>query len=391
MSTVKRISILGSTGSIGKNTLDIVARNRGQLQVVSLASKSDVEGIVRQAREHKPKLVALFDEEAASDAENSLAGSGISVLSGTEGILEASTISEADTVVSAIVGAAGVMPTFAAVEAGKDVALANKEALVAAGSIITNEALRTGARILPIDSEHSAVFQAIMGQDAAGVQRVILTASGGPFFKKSQDFLDGVTPEMALDHPRWKMGPKVTVDSATMMNKGLEVIEAHWLFGVPVERIEVVVHPQSIIHSMVEFIDGSTLAQMGIADMRLPIAFALGYPDRMSLPFDPLDLTAEGKLEFFEPDLDFFPCLKLAYKALRRGGGIPAIMNAANEVAVEVFLNGQLPFTGIPQVVAHVMETAPEVQDRNLAEIMRGDNWARKAARDYIASSEENG
>ncbi len=386
MSSVKRISILGSTGSIGKNTLDIVARNRNQFQVVSLASRSDVESIVRQAREYKPKLVALFDEEAACDAESSLAGSGISVLSGTEGILEASTIPEADTVVSAIVGAAGVMPTFAAVEAGKDVALANKEALVAAGSIIINEAQRTGARILPVDSEHSAVFQAIMGQDTDGVERLILTASGGPFFGKGFDILDRVTPEMALDHPRWEMGPKVTVDSATMMNKGLEVIEAHWLFGVPDERIEVVVHPQSIVHSMVEFIDGSTLAQMGVADMRLPIAFALGYPDRMSLPFEPLDLTAEGRLEFFKPDLEFFPCLSLAYKALRRGGGIPAVMNAANEVAVGAFLNGQLPFTGIPLVVAHVMETAPEVQDRNLAEILRGDSWARKAANDYIAS-----
>lgn len=390
MSTVKKISILGSTGSIGENTLDVVARNRSQFQVVSLASRSDAEGIIRQAKEFRPEMVALFDEEAASNVENALSGSGISVLSGTEGILEASTIQQADTVVSAIVGAAGVMPTFAAVEAGKDIALANKEALVAAGSIIINEAHRTGARILPVDSEHSAVFQAIMGQDADGVQRLILTASGGPFFKKSFGFLDKVTPEMALDHPRWNMGPKVTIDSATMMNKGLEVIEAHWLFGVPVERIEVVVHPQSIVHSMVEFIDGSTLAQMGIADMRLPIAFALGYPERMSLPFEPLDLTAEGKLEFYKPDMEFFPCLELAYKALKKSGGAPAVMNAANEVAVEAFLNGELHFTGIEQVIAHVMETTPEVQDRNLAEILRGDSLARTAARDYIASFKES-
>lgn len=389
MRDVKKISVLGSTGSIGKNTLDIVARNREKYRIVALASKSDVDGIVSQAKEFKPDLVVLFDKKGARKAEKALSGSGIKVLSGSEGIIEAAALDEADTVVSAIVGAAGVMPTFAAVAAGKVVALANKEALVAAGSLIITEAARTGAQILPIDSEHSAVFQTIMGQDRDGLRRVILTASGGPFFGKGYDILDKVTPAMALNHPRWEMGPKVTVDSATMMNKGLEIIEAHWLFGVPAEKIDVVVHPQSVVHSLVEFVDGSTLAQLGVADMRLPIAFALGYPERLPLSLDTLDLTAVGKLEFFQPDLDFFPCLRLAYEALEKGGTIPAVMNAANEVAVEAFLGGRLPFKGICRTVSHTMDRAVITDDSTLTKILNADGWARRTAADYIEVQKE--
>jgi 1-deoxy-D-xylulose-5-phosphate reductoisomerase len=328
--------------------------------------------------------VAIYKEESASRARDQLKGSGIEVFDGVDGILEAAATDRADVVVSSIVGAAGVMPTYAAVEAGKIVALANKEALVAAGKLITEEAQRTGARIIPVDSEHSAVFQALMGQDRRAVRKVILTASGGPFFGKHKEALSGVTPEMALDHPRWKMGPKVTVDSATMMNKGLEVIEARWIFDIPVEGIEVLIHPQSIVHSMVEYMDGSVLAQMGVTDMRIPIAFALSYPDRLDLALDPLDLAAVSRLDFHKPDQEMFPCLTLAYEALERGNGIPAVMNAANEVAVESFLSGDLSFIGIADVVRSVMEDPPDFDDQTLSGILRGDQLARTAARGIV-------
>ncbi|UCF30084.1 MAG: 1-deoxy-D-xylulose-5-phosphate reductoisomerase [bacterium] len=386
MTTRKRISILGSTGSIGLSTLDIVARRAGDLEVVALASRSDFRGILDQARRFRPKVVALFDDQAAADAKKGLEGAGIEVLCGAQGILEAASLPDADIVVSSVVGAAGIMPTYAAVQAGKVVALANKEALVSAGAVITAEAERRGARILPIDSEHSAVFQVLMGQDRKALRKLVLTASGGPFFGKGPGILEEVTPEMALDHPQWKMGPKVTVDSATMMNKGLEVIEAHWLFGLPGDRIEVLIHPQSIVHSMVEFIDGSILAQMGVTDMRLPIAFALGYPERMDLPFDPLDLAEARKLEFFRPDFDLFPCLGLAYDALRRGGGVPASMNAANEEAVDAFLAGRLPFKEIAGVVKAVMDRAPAIDDTDLSEVLKCDRWARQAAGEIMLS-----
>jgi len=386
MSGTRRISILGSTGSIGRNTLDVILRQPGAFKLTALASRSNWEAIARQAKLFKPLFVAVYEEESASRARDLLKGSGIEVLNGAEGILEAASTDRADVVVSSIVGAAGVMPTYAAVQAGKIVALANKEALVAAGRLITEEALRTGARIIPVDSEHSAVFQVLMGQDRRAVRKVILTASGGPFFGKHRETLSAVTPEMALDHPRWKMGPKVTVDSATMMNKGLEIIEARWIFDVPAEGIEVLIHPQSIVHSMVEYLDGSVLAQMGVTDMRIPIAFALSYPDRIDLALDPLDLAAVGRLDFHKPDLDMFPCLALAYEALERGNGIPAVMNAANEIAVESFLSGDLPFTGIADVVRTVMDDPPDFDDQTLSGILRGNQLARTAARGVIAS-----
>lgn len=384
MSGVRRISILGSTGSIGRNTLDIISRHPGVFEVAALASRSDWETIANQAKRFQPAFVAIYEEEAGSRVRDLLKGSGIEVLDGVDGILEAASTDRADVVVSSIVGAAGVMPTYAAVEAGKIVALANKEALVAAGRLITEEAQRTGARIIPVDSEHSAVFQSLMGQDRSAVRKVILTASGGPFFGKGKDVLSRVTPEMALDHPRWKMGPKVTVDSATMMNKGLEIIEARWIFDIPAEKIEVLIHPQSIVHSMVEYLDGSVMAQMGITDMRIPIAFALSYPDRLDLALDPLDLAVVGRLDFHKPDQEMFPCLALAYEALERGNGIPAVMNAANEIAVESFLAGELSFTGIADVVRTVMDDPPDFDDQTLSGILRGDQLARTAARGII-------
>lgn len=384
MSGVRRISILGSTGSIGRNTLDIISRQPGVFEVAALASRSDWETIANQAKRFQPAFVAIYEEEAGSRVRDLLKGSGIEVLDGVDGILEAASTDRADVVVSSIVGAAGVMPTYAAVEAGKIVALANKEALVAAGRLITEEAQRTGARIIPVDSEHSAVFQSLMGQDRSAVRKVILTASGGPFFGKGKDVLSRVTPEMALDHPRWKMGPKVTVDSATMMNKGLEIIEARWIFDIPAEKIEVLIHPQSIVHSMVEYLDGSVMAQMGITDMRIPIAFALSYPDRLDLALDPLDLAVVGRLDFHKPDQEMFPCLALAYEALERGNGIPAVMNAANEIAVESFLAGELSFTGIADVVRTVMDDPPDFDDQTLSGILRGDQLARTAARGII-------
>jgi 1-deoxy-D-xylulose-5-phosphate reductoisomerase len=385
MTAARGISILGCTGSIGTNTLDIVSRHPGSYKVVCLASRSDWKGIVSQARLYKPAFVSLYDEEAAGKAREELLHSGIEVLSGIEGILEAATSAEAEIVVSSIVGAAGIMPTYAAVQAGKVVALANKEALVAAGQVIMAEARRTGSAILPVDSEHSAVFQALMGQERSAVRKVHLTASGGPFFGKNLDYLKQVTPEMALNHPRWEMGPKVTIDSATMMNKGLEVIEARWLFDLPAEDIEVIIHPQSIVHSIVEYTDGSMLAQMGATDMRIPIAFALSYPRRLDLGLEPLDLAAIRTLEFYSPDPEMFPCLGLAYEALRRENGIPAVMNAANEIAVEAFLEGKLPFKSIPDVVKLVMDDPPEFDPETLSGVLKGDKAAREKTRKAIS------
>jgi len=384
-----RVSLLGSTGSIGKSALDVVSRRPGSLSVAALASRSDDALICRQARDHRPRLVALMHEEAAQRAARELAGTGIAVRAGLEGVLEAATLAEAEVVLSAIAGSAGIMPTFAAVQAGKRVALANKESLVAAGSVITAEARRSGAVLFPVDSEHSAIHQALMGQERAAVRRLILTASGGPFLGRSREEISRATPETALAHPRWKMGPKVTIDSATMMNKGLEVIEARWLFGVPGEAIEVLVHPQSIVHSLVEFRDGAVLAQMGVPDMRIPIAFALSCPGRWELPIEPLDLARAGRLDFLAPDREAFPCLGLAYRALARGEGAPAALNAANEAAVEAFLDGRLPFDGIPAVVEAVLDCAAPVAESGISALLRHDAWARGTARALIAKRSE--
>lgn len=389
MNPGKKISILGSTGSIGSNALKVAAANPSLYDIVGLACGSDWRALIKQARQFRPEVVALFDEDAAKEAKRALKGTGIAVREGTEGLLEIASLEGADIVVSAIVGAAGVLPTYRAVEAGKVVALANKEALVVAGHLISAEAKKSGATLVPVDSEHSAVFQVLLGQDREAVRKVILTASGGPFFGKSADHFSAVTPEMALNHPRWKMGPKVTVDSATMMNKGLEVIEARWIFDLPPEKIEVLIHPQSVVHSMVEFMDGSVLAQMGLADMRIPISFALSYPERVDLGFPSLDLTSVGALEFFTPDTGKFPCLKLAYRALMEGKGMSVVMNAANEIAVKAFLEGALTFTGIPELVESVMQSSFQFDNQTIHGVLEGDQMARERAKALITGGGE--
>ncbi|MCH7646071.1 MAG: 1-deoxy-D-xylulose-5-phosphate reductoisomerase, partial [Nitrospinae bacterium] len=317
------LAILGSTGSIGVSTLDVVAAHPREFPVAGLAAGGNVELMVGQIAEHQPKLVALSDEEAADRLREQVRGTNVAVRGGPEGVLEVATMEGAETVVAAIVGAQGLLPTLEAIRAGKTVALANKESLVCAGALVVREAAGRG-NLIPIDSEHSAIFQCLAGQDRSAVRRIILTGSGGPFHGRSPEEMAGVKAQEALNHPTWEMGPKVTIDSATLMNKGLEVIEAHWLFGLPPERIEVVIHRQSIVHSLVEFTDGSMLAQLGPTDMRLPIAYALSYPRRMALNQPSLSLVEVGQLSFEQPDEEAFPCLKNAYEALERGGTLPS-------------------------------------------------------------------
>ncbi|MBI4825337.1 MAG: 1-deoxy-D-xylulose-5-phosphate reductoisomerase [Nitrospirae bacterium] len=381
---MKNLSILGSTGSIGKNTVEIVMRNPELFKVSALAVMSNIELLESQITALRPEVVAVFDE--ASAAELRKKGLPVEILSGEEGVVEAARLNGVDIVVSAIVGSAGLLPTLAAVQAGKDVALANKEALVMAGGIIMSEASKNNVRILPVDSEHSAVFQCLHGREMNEVRRIILTASGGPFLEKSKAELGKVTPAEALKHPNWEMGRKITIDSATLMNKGLEVIEAYWLFGMPVEKIGVVVHPQSIVHSMVEFIDGSIIAQMSIPDMKGAISYAVSYPERLRdvMPF--LDFGKLGGLMFEEPDMDKYESLALCYDAIRAGGTMPAVLNTANEVAVEKFLKGRIPFTGIPGLVSDTM-TAHDVKPcESIEDVMHASEWARNKAGEFIGN-----
>lgn len=364
---MKKIAILGSTGSIGTTTLQVARHLQDKVQVVALAAGRNVDGLVEQAKEFGVKTVALFDVRQAKILKEKLPG--VRVLAGLEGLLEMASCSEADLVVQAMVGSVGLQPTFASIAAGKSVALANKEALVAGGELLMQMARSQQVSLLPIDSEHSAIFQCLMGQDQTAIRRLILTASGGPFRNKSLEELRTVQPKEALLHPTWKMGPKITIDCSTLMNKGLEVIEAHWLFGVPGEQIEVLIHPTSVVHSFVEFQDGSLLAQMGEPSMVTPIQFALTYPKRVPAMFPPLDWSISRKLEFFPPDFDRFRCLSLAFAALKIGKSVPCYMNAANEVLVEAFLQGRIGWLDIaihlekllekhiPQTV-HSLETA---------------------------------
>jgi len=379
---MKSISVLGSTGSIGVNTLSVVREAHGAFRIVALAAGRNISLLSEQMQEFQPMLVVVIDESHAR-ALKKLVGKGFGgdILYGATGYEEAASIAQADMVVAAMVGAAGLAPTLAAIEAGKDVALANKEVLVMAGQIVMGLVERRGVCLLPIDSEHNAIFQCLNGEDKGGVSRLILTASGGPFLHHSPEELERISPAQALQHPRWKMGKKVSVDSATLMNKGLELIEARWLFGFTRERLAVLIHPQSIVHSLVEFCDGSILAQLGVTDMRLPIAYTLNYPQRVasSCPF--LDLPSAGALEFFAPDVQRFPCLSLAQEALQRGGLMPAILNAANEEAVELFLAGKLAFGQIPKLVAAVMERLDNKQNPTLEEVLGGDARARAEAK----------
>jgi 1-deoxy-D-xylulose-5-phosphate reductoisomerase len=376
---LKRLAILGSTGSIGRSTLDVVRAFPDRFEVLALAGGKSLERLEEQARLHRPACIAVRDEADAVALARRV-GRGCRVVHGAQGLLDVATHAGVDLVVSALVGAVGLRPTYAALEAGRTVALANKETLVVAGGPMTACAARTGARILPVDSEHNALHQCLRGERIEEVRRLWLTASGGPFRRHSRAELAAVTAEQALCHPTWKMGPKVTVDSATLMNKGLEVIEAHWLFGVPAERVRVVIHPTSVVHSMVELVDGSFKAQLGITDMRHPIQYALAWPERWPTELPPFDPVAAGPLEFEEPDLDRFPCLALAYRALAAGGAAAAALNAANEVAVQAFLEGRVGFDDIPRSIrAALDEHAHEAAD-GVDELLAVDARARRTA-----------
>ena len=379
----RRIAVLGSTGSIGASTCEVVRGLGGRVEIVALAAGANVELLAAQAREFRPQLVAVADESRAAELAAMLPG--VEVAAGLEGLERVAAFETADLVVSAIVGAAGVLPTLEAINAGKDVALANKEALVVAGGLVTELARANGVALIPVDSEHSAIFQCLRGSRPHDVARIVLTASGGPFVDAEPHELAGVTVEQALAHPNWTMGAKVTVDSATMMNKGLEVIEAMWLFGLRPEQIDVVVHRQSVVHSMVEFVDGSILAQLSEPDMKGPIHVALTWPERVERRVEPFDLTGRRELTFEPPDLDRFPCLALGYEAARAGGTMPTVLNAANEVAVEQFLAGEIAFTDIPERIrrsmsahrrrmsAHTVSPTPDI-----GEILRVDAAVRK-------------
>jgi 1-deoxy-D-xylulose-5-phosphate reductoisomerase len=381
---VERISVLGSTGSIGVQTLD-VARNL-DIKVDGLAANKNIELLEKQAREFKPGIVAVMDENQAAVLRSRLEGTGIEVAGGVEGLKRVACVESAQTVVTAIVGIAGLVPTMEAIKSGKNIALANKETLVTAGSIVMAEAQKRKVEILPVDSEHSAIFQSLMGNNKEDVSKIILTASGGPFRGRKMGELKNVSVKEALKHPNWSMGSKITIDSATMMNKGLEVIEARWLFDVPLERIEVLIHPQSIIHSMVEYKDGAIMAQLGSPDMRLPIQLALTYPRRLMNSFSKLDLLKNNSLTFEAPDTEAFPCLKLAYEALRIGGTMPAVLNAANEEAVRLFLEEKIGFTRIPQIIQRVMESHSVKSVPDLDDIIGMDLWARDRVKELICN-----
>ncbi|BCW92661.1 MAG: 1-deoxy-D-xylulose 5-phosphate reductoisomerase [Thermoanaerobaculum sp.] len=380
---MKVLSILGSTGSIGTSTLDVVRHFPDRFQVVALAAGRNLELLARQIEEFRPQLVAVADEEKALTLSHRFPG--LEVLAGEEGRLAVATHPQATTVVGALVGALGLPATYAAVQAGKELLLANKETLVMAGSLIMAEARRSGSQIIPVDSEHNGLFQALRVGPPGTARRLILTASGGPFRTTPLAQLAHVTPEQALAHPTWRMGAKISVDSATMMNKGLEIIEAHHLFGFPPDAIDVLIHPESRIHALVEYMDGTLIAQLSVNDMRFPILYALAYPERLASPFGRLDLAAVGSLHFEPPDDRRFPCLALARQALQAGGTAPAVLNAANEVAVELFLAGQLPFLGIPELVRRVLEQEPAAPLTSLEEALAADQRARRRAREWAA------
>ncbi len=390
--TVQRLAILGSTGSIGVNTLDVVARHPARFEVVALSAHRQVDALLRQCVEFKPRYAVIGSARDAADLERRLRAEGVEteVRCGEAALEEIASLAGVDTVMAAIVGIAGLRSSFAAVRAGKRVLLANKEALVTAGPVFMRAVRENGATLLPIDSEHNAVFQALprnfAGDLAAvGVRRIVLTASGGPFRDVPLERLHDVTPDEACAHPNWVMGRKISVDSATMMNKGLEVIEASWLFNADESRIKVVIHPESVIHSLVEYVDGSLLAQLGNPDMRTPIAFALGFPDRIEAGVEGLDLATLSRLNFAEPDLARFPCLKLARAALRAGGSAPAILNAANEVAVAAFLASQLGFSRIPELIEHTLGAIGAAELAGIDDVFAADLAARDCAQAWLA------
>jgi 1-deoxy-D-xylulose-5-phosphate reductoisomerase len=372
----RKIAILGATGSIGKSTLDLVERSPDRFEVVAVTAATNVDALAEIARRTGAKLAVVADEARRRDLEARLAGTDCRVAAGDEGLSEAAA-GEADLVIAAIVGCAGLKPTMAAVEAGRTVALANKEALVTAGALMTDAAARQGTTLLPVDSEHNAIFQCLAGSRKEDVSKIVLTASGGPFRTASTEAIRSATPEAAVAHPNWSMGAKISVDSATLMNKGLELIEAHYLFGLPSDRIDIVIHPQSVIHSLVEFIDGSMLAQLGSPDMRIPIAYALAWPERIETPAERLDLRSIARLDFEAPDFARFPALRLARDALEVGGAAPIVLNAANEVAVERFLAGQIRFTDIAASVEDALHCADFPAPASIAEVLEIDRTVR--------------
>jgi len=373
----RKIAILGATGSVGLSTLDLVERSPERFEVVAVTAATNVEALAAIARRTGAKLAVIADEAKRELLNELLAGTGCRVEAGPEALIEAAA-GDAELVIAAIVGCAGLMPVMAAVEAGKTVALANKEALVTAGELMIGVAAAHGATILPIDSEHNAIFQCLAGNSKDNVSKIVLTASGGPFRTASAGSLETVTPAQAVAHPNWSMGAKISVDSATCMNKGLELIEAHYLFGLPSERIEILIHPQSTVHSLVEFIDGSVLAQLGAADMRIPIAFALAWPDRLETPAERLDLAVLGRLDFEAPDLDRFPALRIARDALEAGGAAPIVLNAANEVAVDSFLKGRIRFPDIARTVEQALTESVAVSPRSITDVLEIDRATRE-------------
>ena len=391
---MKGICILGATGSIGVSTLDVVARHPNLYKVVALTANKNIDMLFEQCLAHSPEVVVIVDEQKAVEFKAKIENSPLAnlrVLIGAEALVEVSTLPNVDSVMAAIVGAAGLLPTLAAAEAGKTILLANKEALVMSGDIFMNAVEKSGAQLLPIDSEHNAIFQCMpaayqTGATAKGVRRILLTASGGPFRTMPLDELEQVTPAQAVAHPNWDMGKKISVDSATMMNKGLEMIEACLLFNLEPEKIQVVIHPQSVIHSMVDYVDGTVLAQMGCPDMRIPIAHALAYPERFESGATPLDIFAVKHMDFEPADLQRFPCLRLAYEAIQTGGTMPTVLNAANEIAVEAFLNEQIRFTDISVVIEKTMQAIPMQAADSLETILATDQQARTVANQVIQS-----
>ena len=382
----RRIAILGATGSVGRSTLDLVERSPERFEVVALTAQSNVDALAEAARRTGARLAVVADESCFADLADKLEGSGCRAAAGAEGLIEAAA-GDADWVMAAIVGCAGLVPTMAAIEAGKTVALANKEALVTAGTLMTGAATRSGATLLPVDSEHNAIFQCLAGSRGEDVARLVLTASGGPFLNASLDQMRAASPAQAVAHPRWSMGAKISVDSATLMNKGLELIEAHHLFRLASDRIDIVVHPQSVVHSLVEFVDGSLLAQLGSADMRIPIAFTLAWPERMETPAERLSLTDIARLDFEAPDMQRFPALRIAREALERGGSAAIVLNAANEVAVEAFLNGRIGFCDIVRLVEEALAQIDAAAPKSVAEVVALDLDVRERARAMIAES----
>jgi len=386
---MKTLSILGATGSIGSNALDIVSRFPDLFKVCALTAKTNIDALARQIVKFRPRLAAVIDDDHAGQLRALLPDDlDVEIVTGKAGYIDAATSPEADLVLGAMVGAAGLMPTLAAIDAGKDIALANKETLVMAGAIVMERVARRGVKLMPVDSEHSAIFQSMAGRGDNAVREILLTASGGPFLSRSRDAFEGITPEDALRHPNWSMGSKITIDSATLMNKGLEVIEARWLFDIDFTHIKVVVHPQSIIHSMVTYADGAVIAQMGVPDMKGAIAYGLSHPRRLPLDVPVPDFPGIGTFTFEAPDLDRFPCLALAYAAGKRGGACPAVLNAANEVAVAAFLENRLPYTGIYPIIDRTLNRHTQNDGADLDEILAADGWARKMAQELIRQQE---